>query len=265
MDQLADSSTTARRCPGKQDLDLRLDPGRYFANGFASRCWIVEPAKDHLARRSLQYRSYGHLNGAADHAAGMVDNHHGSVVQVADSLRGFLTLFEDHDLHLFSGQNDRLQRICKIVDIQHRNLPHMGNFVQVEIIRNNLCFHLLSDLDELEIDFANGGKVLFYDLNGQLRIGLHALQHVESAPSALATGRIGGVGHCLQLSEYELRDDQRSFKKSSLGNVGDSPVDDGACIEDLEASAGAAFPGKQAAQGGEVQQVSLAGANHKAH
>ena len=44
----------------------------------------------------------------------------------------------------------------------------------------------LLELEQLEVNFANGGEIVGDDLHLDAGAGLHALQHVEPAASALA-------------------------------------------------------------------------------
>ena len=109
------------------------------------------------------------------------------------------------------------------------------------------------------------GVVVLHDLDGELRIALHALEHIEPAASSLAFGAVLGVGDHLQLAQDELGDDERAFEKSCLSHVGDAAVDDGAGVQYLDvALGGTAFCVEEIAERVEVEQVSLAGSDDQA-
>ncbi len=126
--------------------------------------------------------------------------------------------------------------------------------------------HLLGQLDQLQIDFAQLGKVILDDLHGEQRIGLHLLQNIQPAPAALPPGTVRGIGDDLQLAQHELGHQQRSFQEAGLHHIGNAAIDNGAGVEDLEVALTARSPlaGKELGQApGKVQQVALAGAHHQ--
>ncbi len=59
------------------------------------------------------------FDGAADHLAGVIDHDHGAVVEIADALVVFLAFFQDEHGHALAGQHDRLERVGKVVDVEH--------------------------------------------------------------------------------------------------------------------------------------------------
>ena len=70
---------------------------------------IVDLAEDHLAGCGLEDRGDRNFNRPADHAAGVVDDDHGAVVQIADALVVLLAFLKDKDLHLLAGKDDWLE------------------------------------------------------------------------------------------------------------------------------------------------------------
>ena len=92
-----------------------------------------------------------------------------------------------------------------------------------------------AELDQLEVDFPDLGKIDVRDHHVDARHLLDLLQDVEAAPAAVALQRVGGVGDELQLLEHELRDDERAVDEAGLADVGDAAVDDDAGVENLVA------------------------------
>ena len=139
-------------------------------------------------------------------------------------------------------QEDGLERVGQVVDVEDGNAVQVGDLVEVEVVGDDFGVEVLSQLDQLEINFADGGVVVLDDLNGKLRIALHALEDIEPAAASLAAGGILGVGDHLQLAKDELGDDERAFEKTGLGHIGNAAVDDGAGVQDLDiAPGGTAF------------------------
>src|SRR5581483_7078074 len=60
---------------------------------------VVEFTKDHLARRSLQYRGHRNIHGLADHLARIVHHDHGAVIQIGHTLVVLFAFLQDEDLH----------------------------------------------------------------------------------------------------------------------------------------------------------------------
>src|SRR5581483_2406416 len=115
----------------------------------------------------------------------------------------------------------------------------------------------LGQLDQLHVHLADGGEVVFHDLDRERGDFLDALQNVEPAAAAVALERVGRVGHELQFAQHELRDDDDPVEEAGFGDVGDAAVDDDAGVEDLVALLGLLLAAEDTAQGGEVQQVAL--------
>ena len=136
------------------------------------------------------------------------------------------------------GQHHGLERVGKVVDVQHFDVVQVGHLVQVEVVGHHLGFPLLGQLEQLQIDLADRRKVVGHNLHLHDGVRLHALQHVEAAASALPFRAVGGVGHDLQLAQHELRHHHHAVDKSGLGDIGDAPVDNHAGVEHLGAAPG---------------------------
>src|ERR1700689_4275780 len=145
-------------------------------------------------------------------------------------------------------------------------MVQLGHFTEIEIIGHDGSAHLFSQLNQLQVDLTQLGKVILDNLYGEQWMGLHLLQNIQPAPAALPPGAVGGVGYDLQLAQHELWNHQRSFQKTGLHHIGDAAIDNGAGVKDLKvALAGRSpFAGKELSQApGKVQQVSLTGAHHQ--
>ena len=147
---------------------------------------IIELAEDHFAGCSLEHAGDRDIDCLRDHPARVIDHHHRTVIQVSDSLIVFLALFKDKDAHRFAGEYNRLQRIRELVDVENLNAPQLGHLIEVEVIGHDLAAVDLSEFDELKIDFANLGEVIFDDADFEVRDLLDALQDVETTATAIA-------------------------------------------------------------------------------
>src|SRR5262249_2982832 len=123
----------------------------------------------------------------------------------------------------------------------------LSDFVQIEVVCDDLAFVQLRQLDELEIDFPDCREVILHDLNLQICYLLEALQDVEAATPAVSFEGIGRVSDQLQLTQHELRSHDDAVEKASLGNIGDSAIDDHAGVQDLVALLGLLLAAKNSA------------------
>jgi len=205
----------------------------------------------------------GDFDGTADHFAGVVDDYHGAVVEIADALVVLLAFLEDEDIHVLAGEDDRLEGVGEVVDVQDVDVMEMGDLVEVEVVGDDLGFPFFGKFEELEIDFADGREIVRDDLDLKDFVGLHALEHVKTAAAALALGAIGGVGYDLEFAEDELGNDDHAVDEAGFGDVGDAAVDDDAGIEDLGAAAGGLVAGEEHAEGGGIEEVALAGSDEQ--
>src|SRR5262249_40922190 len=120
-------------------------------------------------------------------------------------------------------------------------------------------------LNQFQVHFADGGEVIFHDLHAYVHDLLHALQDVQPAAAPVALERIGGIRHQLEFAQDKLRDHDNPVQKAGLRDIGDAAVDNYAGVEDFEALAALFFRSKNAAQRGQVQQVTLVGAHDQPH
>src|SRR4051812_28830228 len=226
---------------------------------------IIELAEDHLAGGGLQDRSHRDVDVLADHLASVVHDDHGPVVKICDTLVVLLAFFQDEDLHYLAGQHDGLERIRQLVDIQHVDALELRDFVQVEIVGEDLrALVELGKFDQLQVDFADGGKIVLHYLHSDRGGLLDALQDVEAAASAIPLERITGIGDELQLAQHEMRDDKNAIEEAGVGDVGDAAVDDHAGVEDLVHLLALLLAAEDAAQRGKIEQVAFVGADDQA-
>src|SRR5439155_12180813 len=113
---------------------------------------------------------------------------------------------------------------------------------------DNFTLVQLGQFDQLQVDFPNGRKIVFYNLYLQSSNFLKSLQNVETTPATIALKRIGRIGHQLQLAEHELRNYDHTVKKAGLGNVGNAAIDDHAGVKNFVALLRLLFAAEDTAQ-----------------
>src|SRR5262249_17249645 len=83
-------------------------------------------------------------------------------------------------------------------------------------------------------------------------------------PASLTLRGIRGVGNLLKFAEDELRNYQRTSKKTCFGNVRDSAVDDHRRIQNLQIPS-RSFVTKNTAQCRKIQIIAFGCSNHQAY
>ena len=222
---------------------------------------LIPFAEDHFSGGGLEDGGDRDVDGLADHLARIVDHDHGSVIEVGDSLVVLFAFFQDEDPHNFAGEDDGLEGVCEFVDVEDGDALQLGDFVEIEIVGDDFAFVKLGEFDELEVDFADAGKIVFDDLDLNGGGFLEALEDVETTASAIALEGVGGIGDELEFAKDELRDDDEAVEESGFGDVGDAAVDDNAGIENFKALLARLFASEDAAEGGQVEQIALVGAD----
>ena len=235
-----------------------------FLGGDRVTAFIVL-TEDHLPGGGLQDAGDGDIDRLGDHLLGVVHHDNGAIVEIGDALIELLAFLDDEDAHGLAGQHDGLERVGQFVDVQDLDAVQLRDFVEVEIVGDDLAIEHLGQFDELHIDFLDVREVLFHNLHGQQRHLLNPLQDVEAAAAAIAFHGIGRVGHQLQFAEHELRNHQHAIEEAGLRNIGDAAIDDDAGIEYLVGLLGRFFAAEDAAERSQVQQVALLGADDQAH
>ena len=122
----------------------------------------------------------------------LYDNH-SSVIQIANTLLAILASLNYVDKHLFTGYDDRLNSICKLINIEHLNVVDSCNLVEVEVSRNEIRSQFPGQLDQLNIHLRNVFKIselwrvviyLYIELVSNL------IENVESASATHSLKRI---------------------------------------------------------------------------
>src|SRR5436190_5612513 len=230
---------------------------------FAAPLFVA--TENHFACRSLQHAGHRAIHGLADHLACIVDNDHRAVIQIGNALIEFLAFFKNEDLHGFAGQIDRLQRVSQFIDVEHFHAAQLSNLVQIEVIRHDLGFKFLGKLNELHVDFAHGRIVVLDKLDSDAGHLLNALKNVEPAPSTIPLQGISGVRNLLQLPKNKMRNNKHAVEKSSLADIGDTPINDDACVENLIDPLVRALTAKNTTECREVKEVALVRPHHQPH
>src|SRR5262249_24421267 len=150
------------------------------------------------------------VDGLADHAARVVDDHHRAVVEIRNALVVFLPFLQDEHLHDLAGQHDRLERVGELVDVKDVDAAQLRDLVQIEVVGDDLAVQRARQLDQLQVDFADVREVHVGDRHLDADHLLDALQDVETAAAAVALQRVRRVGDQLQLLQHKLRDDERA-------------------------------------------------------
>ena len=213
----------------------------------------------------MQDRGDRHVDCLANHLAGIVDHHHGPIVEISHALVVFLAFLQDEDFHDFARQNNRLERICQLVDVQHLDSLQLRNFIQVEVVRDDFAFVDFRQLDQFQVDLTHGREIILNDLNLERGHFLEALENIQPAATAVALQRVGGIGHQLKLAQHKLRRNNDAIEESGLGNVGNPAVDDDAGVENLVAFLALLLAAENSAQSSQVQQISFARADDQAN
>src|ERR1051325_3257271 len=127
--------------------------------------FFPETAEDHLTGSGLQHAGDCDIGVLADQPARIINHHHRSIIEIGHALIVFLAFLQDENPHRLAWEYDRLERICQLINIEYADPAQLGDFVQVEIVGDDHRVELFAELDQLQINFAHGRKVSFYDLN----------------------------------------------------------------------------------------------------
>src|SRR5690606_37630851 len=117
----------------------------------------------------------------ADIFSRTIDDDHGTVVEISDTLPIFLAFFQDVNVHLFTWQYYRFDGIRELINIEHRHPLQLSHFVQIEIVREDFCPQLFAQSDKLRIDIANLREILLEDFYFDIHTALDTLQNIEAA------------------------------------------------------------------------------------
>src|SRR5256885_5343780 len=217
---------TARSASGA----AALDPPQWFR---PPHCRLAgRRGEDHPPGRRLQHRRDDDPDGLVHVAPAVLHHDHGAVIQVGDPLVLLFPFLDHLDVHLLTGDDDRLERVGEVVEVEDANPFQLRHPVEVVIIRHDGGGSGLFQLDVRHVDFSDIGHVLVDKFNVDQWLFLQQVEDLEAATSAVAAQRVTGVGDVLQLSQHEMRNKDLFAKKSSLGDVHDATVDDDARVEE---------------------------------
>ena len=231
--------------------------GRY-RDSRSGESTFIPLAENHLSGGRLQNGSDRDVDRLANHLPRVVDHYHGAVVQIRHALVVFLAFFEDEHLHDLARQDDGFEGVRQFVDIQHFDALQLRDLVQIKVVGDDLAFIDFSQFDQLQVDFADGGEIVFHDLDLQRGHFLQALKNVETAAAAVPFQGVGRISHKLQFAQHKLRCDYDTVEKSGFGDVGDAAIDDYTGVQNFVAFAALLLAAKDSAESRQIQQVALA-------
>ena len=130
-----------------------------------------------------------------------------------------LTLFYNRDFNLLSGNEHRLNRICQIVYIEHRNTLHRRDLIEIEVVGQDLASGLLRQLEKLKIDLGRIFVILIRYFHGNAQLPLHLRYYIQAASAFGTLERIGAVRDMLKLPEHKLRHNHSAFYYSRFQHV----------------------------------------------
>src|SRR6266478_6122313 len=196
---------------------------------------LFHAAKNHLARRRLMHGSHNHVHTLVNHPPPAIHHDHRAVIQIRHALVLFLAFAKNQNTHLLPGHHGGLQRLRELIDVQHREALHRRDFVQVEVIGNDLCSRAPRQLHQFVIHIPGLRKIFLQNPHFHLGHFLNLLQPFESAPSALPLQRVRRIGHHLQFVQHKLRHAENSFHELRVAYIRDAPVDQYAGVQKLHA------------------------------
>ena len=160
----------------------------------------VDPAEDHPPRRGLEHAGDGDGHFLAHVGAALLDHHHGAVLEIADPLAHLVARLDDAHVQRFSGQGDRLEGVGDLVQVDDLDPLQLGDLVQVVVIGHHpaaqAAGHDHEPLIDLE-DVVQLGQVGLVDLELDLGVIQHPLEHVQAAAAPVALQLVSAVGDAL--------------------------------------------------------------------
>ena len=138
------------------------------------------------------------------------------------------------------GSTTGLRALASSLMLRTCDAAQLRDLVEVEVVGDDLSCQRARQLDQLEIDFLDVGKIDVGDDHVHAGHLLDLLQDVEAAAAAIALHRVRRVGDELQFLQHELRNDQRAVHEAGLAEIGDAAVDDDRRVENLVVALGPA-------------------------
>src|SRR5579884_957232 len=211
-------------------LVLFLPPGRLRWWERAG-CPVLRMRENHAACDRLQYTGDSDFDSATHVLATTFNYDHRAIVQVADALTQFFAFLHNLDIDILAGKQNGLDCVRQFVDVQHFDALQFRHAVEVEVVSDDGAMQVTRHLHQLAIYLGNAFYVVISNLDRNGGVFLQAVQHFQSAPTAIAAHRIGRVGDMLQLIEDKAGDDKRTGDEAGRADISDTPVDNRAGIQ----------------------------------
>ena len=193
---------------------------------------MAQAAEDHASGAGLEGAGYGDAYALADVIARLVHDDHGAVVEIADALGGFVTGADDFERQFLAGQDHGAQGVGEVVEVDGVNVLDFGEFGKVVVAGEDARLELVGEADEFAVNGAAARGAAVVDLDGDAAFALEALEHFESAASAVTAQAVAGVGDVLQFLEDEFGHDEGGVEDAGVAEVGEAAVNDGAGVNE---------------------------------
>ena len=116
----------------------------------------------------------------------VLNDYHGSVFKVSYCLVLILSFLNQADFHFFTGKNNRLERVCKQVDVENMNTVKFSNFIEIEIICHNFRIHDFCQFNKFRVYFRNIRKIHIRNFYFYRLIFLHFIENIKTASASVS-------------------------------------------------------------------------------
>ena len=186
-----------------------------------------------------------HIHFRTDLLAGVLDDDHAAVVEVADGLAGLLAGLEQQDDDVVTGRDGRAQGQREGVQVEDLHPGEGCGPGQVGVQGEQGRRAVQADPDQLGVDFRNGGDVELEHLDVDVGLALKRLEDLEPPASLSPTGVVTGIRQALQLGQHRRADEHLAVQEASSHDVQHSAVDRDGAVDEPRKGRGRGLPGRQ--------------------
>jgi len=170
----------------------------------------------------------------ANGALSIIDHHHSSIGQIADSLALVFAFTNDAQRKHFARQQNHTHGFSYVMQVDVIDRLELRYFSQIVIVGIEFRAQVPRQPNQFGIHFFFLWEIPVVKLHLVLGVFLYPIEHLQSAPATRSFDGVRGIRDLLELFEHKARKHNQPLDEIRFDQVRNAPVDNHAGIEQQE-------------------------------
>src|SRR6266850_2003303 len=195
---------------------------------------LFQIGEDDDAGPGLEQALNLHFGLMTNDALGIVDHHHSSIGQIADSLALVFAFTNDAQRKHFARQQNHTHGFSYVMQVDVIDRLELRYFSQIVIVGIEFRAQVPRQPNQFGVHFFFLRKVPVVKFHLVFGVFLDAIEHLQSPSATRSFDRVRRIRNLLELFQHKTRKHNQPLDKIRFDQVRNAPVDNHAGIEQQE-------------------------------